>query len=255
MIRLPWPVGTEGSGAQYLCPKFGWVLVVDNNQVVDVRRAREDERQAIAAFLPTSQPDKGKKAIPVVSHALQVKPASVTERCRLIREFVSTQNEDTLESLLREKLPKIAKAIALVLDTALDSAARPIERATILRAFVSALPTTLSYLPLPDGTKAAITGHVLDRLMIRFNVRCPISCLRLLHKNAARLCVVQLPVLIQVAHQVHYLTTSTHWRFQGAWTLVETNGVIVTAYYPSPEKPAHGDRSPGFKSRKSVQIH
>ena len=195
------------------------------------------------------------KPAPVLSHSLHVKPASVTERCRLVREFVAAESEDTLESLLRENLPKIAKDIALVLDTALDSVARPIERATILRVFISALPTTLSYLPLPDGTKAALTGHVIDRLMTRFNVRCPITALRLLHKSASRLRVAQLPALIQVAHQIHYLTTSTHWRLADAWTLVETNGVIVTAYYPSPEKAAHGDRSPRFKSRDARQLH
>lgn len=195
------------------------------------------------------------KPAPVVSHSLQNKPASVTERCRLIRECVATQTECALESLLCEEMSKNAKAISLLLDSVLDSVARSADRATILRVFVGSLPMTLSYLPLPDGTKAAITGHVIDRLMCRFNVRCPISCLRMLHKNAARLRVVQLPVLIQVAHQVHHLTTSTHWRLQDAWTLVETNGVIVTAYSPSPEKPAHVDRRPGFRTRKSVQFH
>lgn len=247
MLCLPWPAEAGGTGAQYLCPKFGWVLVVDNERVVDVHGAREDDRQVIVASSPASQPNKRTKAIPVVSQFLQDKPASVTERCRLIREFVSAQTEYALESLLREELPKISKAISLMLDTVLDSVARPIERATILRTFVSALPTSLSYLSLPDGTKAAITGHAIDRLMTRFNVRSPIRCLRMLHRNAGRLRVAQLPVLIQVSHQVHYLTTSTHWRFQHIWTLVETNGVIVTAYYPPPENPAYAKRSPGFR--------
>ena len=214
-----------------------------------------DERQANAASLPASQPNKGVKDVPVVSHFLQGKPASVTERCRLIRQFVSAQTECALETLLREELPTIEKAISLLLAAVLESVARPIERATILRAFVSALPKSLSHLPLPDGTKAAITGHVIDRLMTRFNVRSPVSCLRMLHKNAAGLRLVQLPVLIQVAHQVHHLTTSTHWRLKKAWTLVEANGVIVTAYYPSREKPAYAERSPGLRSRKAVQFH
>lgn len=214
-----------------------------------------DERKENAASLSASQPNKGMKADPVVSHFLQGKPASVTEHCRLIREFVSAQTEFALESLLREELPTLEKAISLLLAAVLETVARPIERATILRVFVSALPTSLSHLPLPDGTKAAITGHVIDRLMTRFNVRSPVSCLRMLHKNAARLRLVQLPLLIQVAHQVHHLTTSTHWRLQNAWTLVETNGVIVTAYYPAPEKPAYADHSLGLRTRNAAKFH
>lgn len=68
------------------------------------------ERQTNAASLPAAQPNKGMKDVPVVSHFLQGKPASVTERCRLIREFVSAQTECDLESLLREELPTIVES-------------------------------------------------------------------------------------------------------------------------------------------------
>jgi len=254
MVRLPWMENSEAMGEQYLCPKFGWILVVANERIIAVCGKHKDQQQRIAALLPASQRTKGTKVVPAVSLLLQNKPASVAERCRFIREFLITQPEWALESLLGEELPEIAKAISLLLDAVLESVAKPIERATILRAFVSALPASVSHLPLPDGKKAAITGHVVDRLMTRFNVRSPVGCLRMLHKNAAKLHVVQLPVLIQVAHQVHHLTISTHWRFQNLWTLVEANGVIVTAYYPSKEKPAYSCRFPEQRIPKSVEF-
>ncbi len=255
-IRLPSMANGDGRGEQYLCPKFGWILIVKNDQIIAVNGTREEKRPRSDPLREGFTPKIGTKAFPAMSVVLRKDVASITERCHLVRDFLLSQLDCDLKSLLGDDLSNVGKAISLLLDAALDSIAKPIERATILRTFVSALPESLSHLSLPDGTKASITGHVIDRLMTRFNVRSPISGLRMLHKHAANLQVVQLPVQIQVAHQVHYLSRSTHWRAENDWTLVEADGFVVTVYYPAKQKTNHpGHRSAGNVHRRGEPSH
>lgn len=160
----------------------------------------------------------------------------VAEQRRAFLDFLSVLPVTELENLLSRK-SAVGKAVSSRIENLLFCAVGSIERASVLRLFVGALPDRLSHLVLPDGTRAVVSGHLLDRLMTRFNVASPVSCLRMLHRMAPRLQRVELSALKQVAQHLRYEIYATHWRYPNQWTLIEANGVLVTAYYPNKASP------------------
>ena len=160
----------------------------------------------------------------------------VAEQRRAFLDFLSTLPVSELGTLLSGK-SAVANEVSDRVDNLLFLAVSSIERASILRLFVGSLPDRLSHLGLPDGTRAIVSGHVLDRLMTRFNVASSVSCLRMLHRMAPRLQRVELSALRQVAQRIRYETDATHWRYPNQWTLIEANGALVTAYYPNKASP------------------
>lgn len=157
---------------------------------------------------------------------------SIGVRLRFIRDYLAAQDEAVLERLLEREQTAATGRVLKAVEITLDAVSKSADRARILRMFLSQLPAELANLALPDGTHAAISGHLIERLMTRFNARTAIDALRLLHRRAAKLRIAQLPVLIQVAQKIHRLTTATHWQFADELALVETGGVLVTAYFP-----------------------
>ena len=115
---------------------------------------------------------------------------------------------------------------------ALDVAEDQTARASMLRVFLQVLPTEESHLELPDGTRASVTGHVLDRLMTRFNMRSALSSLRWLHCNTPKLRPAQLSPLLQASKALNYDASAIHWRHFNEWTIVVSDGVVMTAYFP-----------------------
>ena len=114
---------------------------------------------------------------------------------------------------------------------ALDVAADQAARASMLRVFLQALPTEESHLELPGGTHASVTGHVLDRLMTRFNMRSALSSLRWLHCNTPKLRPAQLSPLLQASKALNYDASAIPWRHFNEWTIVVSDGVVMTAYF------------------------
>ena len=102
----------------------------------------------------------------------------------------------------------------------------------MLRVFLQALPKEESHLNLPDGTRASVTGHVLDRLMTRFNMRSALSSLRWLHNNARKLRAAQLSPSLQASKALNYDASAVHWRHFNEWTIVVSEGAVMTAYFP-----------------------
>lgn len=233
MIRLPCQADmNDGAVDQFICPKFGWIFVVKNGRIVTVRGARSGEHRRIVEFLVAHQPALSEKELACAALFSLQEASGHSERRCILYEFLSALPDELRQIQSRRNTPDSARAIALVLKAALEPVADPAIRASILRIFLQGISVEASCLQLPDGTKALITGHVLDRLMTRFNVRSPLACMRWLHESGSKLKVVKLPALIQVAREIHYLTTSIHWCSANGWRLVVTEGVVVTAYYP-----------------------
>ena len=82
------------------------------------------------------------------------------------------------------------------------------------------------------ATRASVTGHVLDRLMTRFNMRSALSSLRWLHNNARKLRAAQLSPSLQASKALNYDASAVHWRHFNEWTIVVSEGAVMTAYFP-----------------------
>lgn len=184
-------------------------------------------RSSLSCSLPISADHSGRQCL----SAITMRNGQFAERWQAISLQLLSLPSSDLENLILRK-SKAGRKLSALVENLLDCCTGLTERALALRLFISALTDKISCIRLPDGTRAVISGHALDRLMTRFNVSSPIICLRLLHSNSDRLEPLALPPLKQIAQRIHYSTDATHWHYQNHWTLIIANGVVVTAYYP-----------------------
>ena len=234
MIRLPSDgLPTEQlTTHQFLCPKYGWIFIVKDNRIVGIRGARAGEHQSILGILLAQQPALEEKAIAsAATYAIREAKSSV-ERLRILDEFLCALPERFRRVFRADNVQERHTGLHQVMKEALDVAADQTARASMLRVLLQALPAEESHLELPDGTRASVTGHVLDRLMTRFNMRSALSSLRWLHSNTRKLRPAQLSPLLQASKALNYDASAIHWRHFNEWTIVVSEGVVMTAYFP-----------------------
>lgn len=183
--------------------------------------------QSLSNALPNSAVPYGKRCL----LSITMRNCQFAERWQTLSLHVLSLPSDDLGNLVLQKSKAGRKLSGLIVDL-LDCCTGSTERALALRLFINALPEHLSCIRLPDGTRAVISGHALDRLMTRFNVSSPIHCLQFLHSNSERLELYPLSPFKQIAQRIRYSTDATHWRYENHWTLIIVNGAVVTAYYP-----------------------
>ena len=234
MIRLP----SSGSPAEqpavhhFLCPKYGWIFIIKDGRIVGIRAARAGEHQSIVSLLFEHQPALEEKSIASAAiYAIGAAKSNV-ERLRILDEFLCVLPGQFRRVFRDDEAHESHTALHHVMKGALDTAGNQTTRASILRVFLQALPKEESHLNLPDGTRASVTGHVLDRLMTRFNMRSALSSLRWLHNNARKLRAAQLSPSLQASKALNYDASAVHWRHFNEWTIVVSEGAVMTAYFP-----------------------
>lgn len=217
---------------QFLCPKYGWILIVKDGRIIGIRGARAPEHQAIVDLLLAQQSALSEEAVASAAiYAIRMAQSSA-ERLFVLSEFLRALPAELRQIRRAGIVHEHNTALNHVMKAALDATAPARDRASLLRCLLEALPADESQVALPDGSHASVTGHVLDRLMTRFNMRSAIAALIWLHSNARKLRPVQLSPLLQASKDLKYDAAATHWRHFNEWAIVVSNGAVVTAYFP-----------------------
>lgn len=234
MIRLPSGASpTEQSAAHhFLCPKYGWIFIIKDDRIVGIRAARAGEHQSIVSLLLEHQPALEEKSLASAAIYAIGTARSNVERLRILDEFLCVLPGQFRRVFRDDEAHESHTALHHVMKGALDTAGNQTVRASILRVFLQSLPEEESHLNMPDGTRASVTGHVLDRLMTRFNMRSALSSLRWLHSNARKLRAAQLSPSLQASKALNYDVSAVHWRHFNEWTIVVSEGAVMTAYFP-----------------------
>lgn len=237
MIRLP---SVESPAAEsgvhhFVCPKYGWIFIIMNGRIVGIRAARAGEHRLIVSLLMGQRPAKDEKFLASAAiYAIATANSSV-ERLRILDEFLSILPGQLRRVLRDGNAHEHHSALSHVMKGALDKVADPAARASMLRMFLQSLPEEESHLVLPDGTRALVSGHALDRLMTRFNVQSALSGLRRLHESSRGLRATQLSASLIASKGLKYDTSAVHWRHLNKWTIVVSEGMVKTAYFPKGE--------------------
>ena len=216
---------------QLLCADDGWILIVVDKRIVDVRAAFPAEIDGLTQLLAErTSLDESTISQPTV-FALS-RASCHMGRVQIIEQFLCALPTRFRRFRAEDGRPVRKTAIGAVMTAALRTVADAPQRAFIVRMLLDSLPDHEAQLTLPNGSKVLVTGHALDRLVTRFNTQSPLDGLRMLHEMSPKFRLYQLPAAIQAAKQLAHAEPAEHWRNTKKWTLVVANGAVATIYFP-----------------------
>lgn len=238
--ELPADNGVSAS-PRLVCANDGWIMVVADQRIVDVRSPFVVEVGVVTRMLSSVPSIDESKMVRPALFALG-KTAEYMVRVRILRECLDAL-PPRVRRIRAEDGRAIGKtAIGALVDAALAPIADPAKRAYLLRMVTDLLPDEEARVTLPDGSRAFVAGHALDRLVTRFNVKSPLDGLALLHAESRKFYKRELPAEIVAAKRLAHAEPAVHWRHPKGWTLVVANDTVATVYFQNHEHYIGGGR-------------